>query len=269
MMSRGGALSGASLSLAAKGPHGRTGGSCCPARASRANPPLRHRALRARRLRLGFARGTIFTLALRFGLDGSSRLRGSRFPSRPKPYGETKKFLRAPACRALRPRFQTFIGCGGVSTRAYPCMRSTVWSLAASVISNDCLALQMAPVKSSTHPTENERHIFLFLLPAAFPASSGVCHRVHEAAVLRRAGREAARSSRPYCIQRFVCGKQKKGIAAALILRFNKQRNSRIVRCDKVCVCLTIPPPAALSQTPLQGGSAPVDPREDRSERTR
>jgi hypothetical protein len=58
-------------------------------------------------------------------------------------------------------------------------------------------------------------------------------------------------------------------LAVRLILRFKKRCNSRIVRDDKVCVCRTAQPPAARSQTPLQGGSAPVDPREDRSERTR
>lgn len=107
------------------------------------------------------------------------------------------------------------------------------------------------------------------LLPAAFRFGADGSRSGSVGAALRNVGRVAPRISRGACIQRFARGKLKKEIAASLILRFNERRNSRIVRCDKVCVCRTAQPAAARPQTPLQGGSAPVDPRDDRSERTR
>jgi hypothetical protein len=116
---------------------------------------------------------------------------------------------------------------------------------------------------------DNARHSFPSLLPAALSAHEQDPFLEHGGSAWRKAGRTATRLSRHDCIQHSGCGKSKKGIAAALILRFDQPRDSRIVRCDKVCVCRTAQPPAARPQTPLQGGSAPVDPRDDRSERTR
>ena len=72
-------------------------------------------------LRSDFVRARIFPLTLRFDLDGPP-LRV--VPSRPKPFGETKKFFRSPAfCRALRtPLSQVQRESAGSSINAYSCM---------------------------------------------------------------------------------------------------------------------------------------------------
>jgi hypothetical protein len=237
------------------------------ARASRATPPLRRRALRALRLRCGFARGRIFPLALRFDLDGPM-LRS--VPSRPSPAGETKKFFRAPACcRALRPYLDISLWAAGLSIDAYSRMHPADHSSGTSVERGEAHVFPMLSDWSSARLPYNARIHFFSLLPAAFPPSADEYNCVHAPTCFRSAGREAARTSRRSSAQRSACGTLKKRIAAALILRFKKRCNSRIVRDDKVCVCRTAQPSAARSQTPLQGGSAPVDPRDDRSERTR
>jgi len=266
MMSRGDALPGASLSLAAKALYRTVGGSFCPAQASRANPSLRCRALHALQLRYVFARVRIFPLALRFDLDGST-LRS--VPSRPMPFGETKTFFRAPACcRALRPQLRISSAFARIGPDAYSCMQPMDEGFGSNVQSGEALTFPMLSTRS--RPASYNAHIHFFsLLPAAFPFSARAGHGSYVATGLRSAGREAARTSRRSLIERSVRGTLKKRIAAALILRFNKRCNSRIVRTDKVCVCRTAQPSAARSQTPLQGGSAPVDPRDDRSERTR
>jgi len=267
MMSRGDALPGASLSSTAKALYRTGGGSFCPARASRAIPPLRCRALAALQLHSGFARGRIFPLTLRFDLDGPT-LRS--VPSRPKPFGETKKFFRAPACcRALRPCLDIPLLGTGLSIDAYSRMHPVDQGSGTSVERGKAHSFPMLSGSLAARVPYNGRVHFFSLLPAAFPPSADECRCVHAATGFRRAGREAARTSRRSSAQRSARGTLKKRIAASVILRFKKRCNSRIVRTDKVCVCRTAQPSAARSQTPLQGGSAPVDPREDRSERTR
>jgi hypothetical protein len=267
MTSRGDALSGASLSLSSKALYRARRGSYRRVRTSRANPALRGRALRALPLRYGFARGTIFTLPLRFGLD---RPPLRCVPSRPKPFGETKKLFRAPACcRALRSSLQTRWLGDGVNTDAYSRMHLVI-GLCIDIVKRSVFhSWLMSPGFSEVVSDENHGEPLSSLLPAAFPLNADECLGVHTVTAFRSAGREAARTSRRSSAQRSARGTLKKRIAAALILRFKKRCNSRIVRSDKVCVCRTARPSAARSQTPLQGGSAPVDPRVDRSERTR
>jgi len=268
MTHNGGAPSGASFLLAL--PVSRTSLAwwCGTVRTSRANSPLRRRALRAHRLHSDFARGTIFTLSLRFGLDG---LRSRSVPSRPKPCGETKNFFRAPACcRALRPAFTLDVPPVEPGVDASSRIHSNRCVCCLHAEESGCLASgNIVPSLRLLLATVVAPFYFSSLLPAAFRSGAiGLrCGAVRSA--FRTAGREAARFSRGICIQRYGCGKLKKEFAAPLILRFNERRNSRIVRVDKVCVCRTAQPPAARPQTPLQGGSAPVDPRDDRSERTR
>jgi|SRR5579872_1691388 len=249
----------ASASLFAALPHRTETGilSGVRARTSRANSSLRS----------DFACGTIFTLPLRFDLDG---LRSRSVPSRPKPCGETKKFFRAPAwCRALRSASQLLVLSVQRGTNAYSCIHLVFRACACTVRENAGSRSLMLSLRFAQSSATGKHLDLSSLLPAAVLLGAALSSCSPGGSALRSAGREATRTSRDLCIQRSGCGRLKKEIAASLILRFNKRCNSRIVRCDKVCVCRTAQPPAARPQTPLQGGSAPVDPRDDRSERTR
>ncbi len=267
MMSRGDARPGASLSLAAKALYQAVGSSSFPARASRANSPLRCRAFYALHLRFDFAHVRSFPLSLRFGLDGST-LRS--VPSRPKPFGETKKFFRGPTCcRALKPQLCISLVSDRIGTGAYSCMQPIDQAFHGNIQSGETHSFPKLSTWSAALAAYNARFHFFSLLPAAFSPNAHECQGEYVAIGFRSAGREAARTSHRSWKRRSASGTLKKRIAAALILRFKERCSSRIVRSDKVCVCRTAQPPAARSQTPLQGGSAPVDPREDRSERTR
>jgi hypothetical protein len=163
-------------------PFGATSRWVGPAPASRANTPLRRRALCALQLRSGFARGRIFALALRFGLDGSLR----SLPSSPKPYWETKKFFRTPACcRALRSRFHIIVVVRGSSTDTSSRMHFERSSFGACVELGDVRLIAELLEGSAAVTWHNAPTHFFFLLSAAFPLGMGGCGRICAAAELQ------------------------------------------------------------------------------------
>ena len=80
-----------------------SGGTCWPARASRTKSSLRGRALRAVQLRADFVQGRIFTLALRFGLDGATLRSGS---VKAQALRGNEKIL---TCPGLRPGLEALV----------------------------------------------------------------------------------------------------------------------------------------------------------------
>lgn len=259
---------------------------CSTARASRANSPFRLRAFHALSRHCDFARGTISEFPLR-GLTAKGAVKPSKInflsPLVASRQGEEeiafcpqaaqekfKKFFRAPARRrALRPAFPLVVPFDHPSMDAYPGIHAMRRGRGLRVEEGMTLVSTKAVVLFRLSSVSKMRFDLFSLLPAAFPSGADASRCSSFPAAFQDAGREAAHAFGGTRVHRFGRGKLKKEFAASPILRFNERRSSRIGRSDKVCVCRTAQPAAARSQTPLQGGSAPVDPRDDRSERTR
>jgi hypothetical protein len=142
-------------------------------------------------------------------------------PSRPKPSGETKKFSGRHRSAKCVNGCRAFGRVSGYAARGVP-----------------------------------TAILFSFLLPSRAVARRNAARF---ASLVVRAERGGGERIRRRIVPR---AEREKRVVRRVILRFSQRRNGRRVRSDKVCVCLTNATRGLhLSQTLLQGGCAPVDPR--------